>query len=130
MDKYFRTNEVETDKGTPVLHVSLRYSKGSDPSNRGYRLSVYPVTLKRYKTYTSECGFPMHGSTRLIHQVSRCSAKAEAEAERIATEKVDGSALYEDMISAVCIRLSAGKESPVTADTSKEFDTSTLPVNE
>ena len=129
MDKYFRTNESDGDKGTPVLHVTLKYSKGSGPSTRGYRLSVYPVTLKRYKTYTSEQGFPMHGSTRLILTVSRCSAKAEAEAERIATEKVDGSALYEDMMSAVCIRLSAGKDFPVTVS-KEEFDTRTLPANE
>ena len=131
MDKYYRTNEPVTDDGyVPVLHVWVSYDKGSNPSTRGYRLSVYPVALKRYQTYTSEKGLIMQGSRRHILTVTRQSAKADENADRIACEKVDGSALYEDMMDAVCIRMSAARAEPVTVDKEKEFDPRTLPVNE
>ena len=53
---------------------------------RGYWLSVSPVSIERGNGYTSEGFIPFSGTKWFLKEVKRKSAKAEAEAIKIAEQ--------------------------------------------
>ena len=95
MKKYIKVNEKP---GTTHLKIELYYALGGmnyftgRTESRGYYLSVSPVERKGgCESYTS-----FTGTKILIKAVSRKSAKAEAEAEKIAAGEM------ENLIKYVC----------------------------
>lgn len=83
-----------------ALVIEVYYSKGGinyftyNIERRGYYLSVCPVlSASGFLSYTS-----FSGTKVLLKEVSRKSAKAEAEAEEIAKSKIV------DLVTSVCNR--------------------------
>lgn len=86
MKKYLKL--AENSRKSTDLEIHVYYSKGgmnyftSQNESRGYYLSVTPV--ERWRGMIGYVAFS--GLKRCIKEVGRKSAKAEAEAERIAPE--------------------------------------------
>ena len=99
MTKYIPLKE---NAAATHIKIDLRYDLGGynmfdyTPKKRGYYLHVTPVTRENRGSYVMESFTAFSGYKQLISEVTRKSAKAEAQAEAEAAEIMDL------MISRVC----------------------------